>query len=88
MDPFWAALALTVLAGASTAVGGALGAIGRPISGRGLAMALGLAAGVMVTHEARHAAWAGRVVFLRDGVIVDETGADEPEVLLAEDATR
>lgn len=49
MDPFWAALALTVLAGASTAVGGALGAIGRPISGRGLAMALGLAAGVMVT---------------------------------------
>ena len=37
----------------------------------------------MVTHEARHAAWADRVVFLRDGVIVDETGADEPEELLA-----
>jgi putative ABC transport system ATP-binding protein len=43
------------------------------------------AAGVMVTHEARHAAWADRVVFLRDGVVVDETGADEPEGLLVED---
>ena len=42
------------------------------------------AAGVMVTHEARHAAWADRVVFLRDGVVVDETGADEPELLLEE----
>jgi putative ABC transport system ATP-binding protein len=31
-------------------------------------------AGVLVTHEARHAAWADRVVFLRDGVVVDETG--------------
>ena len=40
------------------------------------------AAGVMVTHEARHAAWADRVVFLRDGVVVDETGADEAESLL------
>jgi putative ABC transport system ATP-binding protein len=28
---------------------------------------------VLVTHEARHAAWADRVVFLRDGVMVDET---------------
>jgi len=46
------------------------------------------AAGVMVTHEARHAAWADRVVFLRDGVVVDETGADEPETLLAEEAGR
>ena len=35
------------------------------------------AAGVLVTHEARHAAWADRVVFLRDGVVVDETGADQ-----------
>jgi putative ABC transport system ATP-binding protein len=34
------------------------------------------AGGVLVTHEARHAAWADRVVFLRDGRIVDETGAD------------
>lgn len=32
------------------------------------------AAGVLVTHEARHAAWADRVVFLRDGLVVDETG--------------
>ena len=40
------------------------------------------AAGVLVTHEARHAAWADRVVFLRDGVIVDESGADPADVLL------
>jgi len=33
----------------------------------------GGAAGVLVTHEARHAGWADRVVFLRDGLIVDET---------------
>ena len=46
------------------------------------------AAGVMVTHEARHAAWADRVVFLRDGVVVDETGADEPEALLSTEAGR
>ncbi|HWJ67897.1 MAG TPA: ABC transporter ATP-binding protein [Nocardioides sp.] len=39
------------------------------------------AAGVLVTHEARHAAWADRVVFLRDGVVVDETGADPVEAL-------
>ncbi len=32
------------------------------------------AAAVLVTHEARHAAWADRVVFLRDGLVVDETG--------------
>ncbi|MBQ1031554.1 ABC transporter ATP-binding protein [Micromonospora parva] len=31
------------------------------------------AAGVLVTHEARHAGWADRVVFLRDGVLVDTT---------------
>jgi putative ABC transport system ATP-binding protein len=41
------------------------------------------AAGVLVTHEARHAAWADRVVFLRDGVIVDETpSAGSAETLL------
>ncbi|GGD09344.1 ABC transporter ATP-binding protein [Nocardioides daphniae] len=33
------------------------------------------AACVIVTHEARHAAWADRVVFLRDGLVVDESGA-------------
>ncbi|GAB3981925.1 ABC transporter ATP-binding protein [Plantactinospora veratri] len=32
------------------------------------------AAGVLVTHEARHAAWADRVVFLRDGVVADTSG--------------
>ena len=31
-------------------------------------------AGLLVTHEARHAAWADRVVFLRDGRVVDTTG--------------
>ena len=40
------------------------------------------AAGVLVTHEPRHAAWADRVVFLRDGVIVDETGTTPAESLL------
>jgi putative ABC transport system ATP-binding protein len=41
------------------------------------------AAGVLVTHEARHAAWADRVVFLRDGLIVDTSGPlDEPDALL------
>ena len=38
---------------------------------------------MLVTHEARHAAWADRVVFLRDGLIVDESGpVPGPEVLL------
>lgn len=41
------------------------------------------AAGVLVTHEARHAAWADRVVFLRDGRITDQTrAASSPEELL------
>lgn len=41
------------------------------------------AAGVLVTHEARHAAWADRVVFLRDGSIVDTSGPlTQPESLL------
>ncbi|MEU8298297.1 ABC transporter ATP-binding protein [Micromonospora sp. NPDC048909] len=31
------------------------------------------AAGLLVTHEARHAGWADRVIFLRDGVLVDTT---------------
>ncbi|MFC5729233.1 MULTISPECIES: ABC transporter ATP-binding protein [Nocardioides] len=45
------------------------------------------AAGVLVTHEARHAAWADRVVFLRDGRVVDETGAESVD-LLTEPAAR
>jgi putative ABC transport system ATP-binding protein len=41
------------------------------------------ASGVLVTHEARHAAWANRVVFLRDGAMVDDTGQATPvEALL------
>jgi putative ABC transport system ATP-binding protein len=41
------------------------------------------AAGVLVTHEARHAAWADRVIFLRDGEIVDATNPiGTPEELL------
>jgi putative ABC transport system ATP-binding protein len=30
------------------------------------------AGGILVTHDARHAAWADRIVFLRDGRIVDQ----------------
>jgi putative ABC transport system ATP-binding protein len=45
----------------------------------------GGAAGVLVTHDARLAAWADRVVFLRDGVIVDTSGPlDQPDELLAQ----
>jgi putative ABC transport system ATP-binding protein len=41
-------------------------------------------AGVLVTHEARHAAWADRVIFLRDGEIVDTSGPlAQPEELLS-----
>ncbi|MFJ7628584.1 ABC transporter ATP-binding protein [Streptomyces sp. NPDC097595] len=41
------------------------------------------AAGVMVTHEPRYAAWADRVVFLRDGSIVDQTLTAGADSLLA-----
>jgi putative ABC transport system ATP-binding protein len=41
-------------------------------------------AGVVVTHEAHLASWADRVVFLRDGHVVDQTVAPPgPESLLA-----
>jgi putative ABC transport system ATP-binding protein len=33
------------------------------------------AGGILVTHDARHAAWADRIVFLRDGRIVDQAEA-------------
>lgn len=36
------------------------------------------AAGLLVTHEPRHAAWADRVVYLRDGVVVDGTSSRQP----------
>ena len=42
------------------------------------------AAGLLVTHEARHAAWADRVMFLRDGVVVDSTGQAATADLLLE----
>ena len=41
-------------------------------------------AAVVVTHDAQLASWADRVIFLRDGRIVDQTLADEsPEAFLA-----
>ena len=43
-------------------------------------------AGVVVTHEAQLASWADRVVFLRDGRVVDQTVAPPgPESLLTAD---
>jgi len=46
-------------------------------------------AGVMVTHDSQLAAWADRVVFLRDGRVVDQTAPSPgPEALLTRDATR
>ncbi len=42
------------------------------------------AAGVVVTHEAHLASWADRIVFLRDGRLIDQTApAPGPESLLA-----
>lgn len=47
----------------------------------------GGAAAVLVTHDARHAGWADRVVFLRDGRLIDETvPLASPESLLGADA--
>jgi putative ABC transport system ATP-binding protein len=46
-------------------------------------------AGVVVTHDAQLASWADRVVFLRDGGIVDQTSpAPGPESLLEPTANR
>ena len=42
------------------------------------------AAGLLVTHEARHAGWADRIVFLRDGLAVDDTGPLPPAESLLE----
>jgi putative ABC transport system ATP-binding protein len=45
-------------------------------------------AGVLVTHDARLAAWAERVVFLRDGRVIDVTdGPPSPESLLQQVTT-
>ena len=46
------------------------------------------AAGILVTHEARMAAWADRTVFLRDGRIVDRSRGDSLKDLLADTAPR
>jgi putative ABC transport system ATP-binding protein len=41
------------------------------------------ASALLVTHEARHAGWADRVVFLRDGTIIDQTAPlSSPDSLL------
>jgi len=46
-------------------------------------------AGVVVTHDAQLASWADRVVFLRDGRVVDQTAPSPgPESLLAPGAKR
>jgi len=46
-------------------------------------------AAVVVTHDAQLAAWADRVVFLRDGRVVDQTvPPPSPEALLEESAQR
>ncbi|AMM22350.1 macrolide ABC transporter ATP-binding protein [Frondihabitans sp. PAMC 28766] len=45
------------------------------------------AGGILVTHDARHAAWADRIVFLRDGRIVDQA-ASAPVSTLWEGAAR
>ncbi|MCH7230484.1 ABC transporter ATP-binding protein [Glycomyces sp. L485] len=43
------------------------------------------AAGLLVTHDARHAGWADRVVFLRDGRVVDTSAPlEQPESLFEE----
>ncbi len=41
------------------------------------------AACILVTHEARHAAWADRIVFLRDGRVVDDSRPAGVQTLLA-----
>jgi putative ABC transport system ATP-binding protein len=46
------------------------------------------AAGIMVTHEPRFAAWADRVVFLRDGAVVDQTLRSDADSLLTDRAAQ
>jgi putative ABC transport system ATP-binding protein len=46
-------------------------------------------AGVVVTHDAQLASWADRVVFLRDGRVVDQTSPPEgPESLLTQTSSK
>jgi putative ABC transport system ATP-binding protein len=42
--------------------------------------------GLLVTHDARNAGWADRIVFLRDGSIVDQTGNVSMESVLQDNA--
>jgi putative ABC transport system ATP-binding protein len=42
------------------------------------------AGALLVTHDARHAAWADRIVFLRDGRIVDESSYAGVELALTD----
>lgn len=44
------------------------------------------AAVVLVTHDARHAAWADRIVQLADGAVVDELRAARPEQVITGEA--
>ncbi|MEU9239331.1 ABC transporter ATP-binding protein [Streptomyces sp. NPDC048385] len=46
------------------------------------------AAGIMVTHEPRFAAWADRVVFLRDGAVVDQSLRSDADSLLTDRAAQ
>ena len=39
---------------------------------------------IIVTHNPTHAAWADRIVFLRDGYLVDQTAPTGPDVLRTE----
>ena len=41
------------------------------------------AGGILVTHDARHAAWADRIIFLRDGRIIDQSAPAGVDALLS-----
>jgi putative ABC transport system ATP-binding protein len=46
-------------------------------------------AGVIVTHDSQLAAWADRIVFLRDGRVVDQTSPKpDPDSLLSANRER
>ncbi|WP_203568979.1 ABC transporter ATP-binding protein [Aestuariimicrobium ganziense] len=64
-----------------TSTGDQIMALLRQLADEGVAV-------VMVTHEARHAGWADRVIFLRDGRLVDESRSDDPTVLLRHSNSR